>query len=114
LDSIAGKRELTGRTLALLKRVGDPVERSLYLQRLARLVNVEERVLLEALAREPVRRIARLAPVPVGPVSEPAIQGLAPLEREALKQQINQLGREKADLNKAMESPAQAVGARRN
>jgi DNA primase len=239
LDSITGKRELTGRALALLKRVGDPVERSLYLQRLARLVNVEERVLLEALAREPVRRTARLAPVPVGPGSEPAVQGLAPLEREALslllrypaltaelpsdeplpfrdattnalveawrervaggqataadlealiggldpataglardllahlaangngaqldasdaraqlrtcllrlratrieeaihdgqlllaeaqrdgdesqldalKQQINQLGREKADLNKAMESPAQAVGARRN
>jgi len=84
LDSITGKRELTGRALALLKRVGDPVERSLYLQRLARLVNVEERVLLEALAREPVRRTARLAPVPVGPGSEPAVQGLAPLEREAL------------------------------
>jgi hypothetical protein len=33
---------------------------------------------------------------------------------EALKQQINRLGREKADLNKAMESPAQAVGVRRN
>ena len=32
----------------------------------------------------------------------------------ALKQQINQLGREKADLNKAMESPAQAVGVRRS
>ena len=47
-------------------------------------MNVEERVLLEALAREPVRRTARLAPVPVGLVSEPAIQGLAPLEREAL------------------------------
>jgi DNA primase len=239
LDSIAGKRELTGRALALLKRVGDPVERSLYLQRLARLVNVEERVLLEALAREPVRRSSHPAPIPVGPGSEPAVQGLAPLEREALslllrypaltaelpsdqplpfrdattnalvgawrervsggqataadlesliggldpataglardllahlaangngdqldagdaraqlrtcllrlratrieeaihdgqlllteaqrdgdegqldtlKQQINQLGREKADLNKAMESPAQAVGARRN
>jgi hypothetical protein len=33
---------------------------------------------------------------------------------EALKQQINQLGREKADLNKAMESPAHAVGVRRS
>jgi len=33
---------------------------------------------------------------------------------EALKQQINQLGREKADLNKAMEGPAAAVGVRRN
>ena len=85
LDSITGKRELTGRALALLKRVGDPVERSLYLQRLARLVNVEEKVLLEALAREPVRRAPRLAPVPVGPgTSAPAVQGLGPLEREAV------------------------------
>ena len=85
LDSITGKRELTGQALALLKRVGDPVERSLYLQRLARLVNVEERVLLEALAREPVRRAPRLAPVPVGPGNAPASpDGPAPLEREAL------------------------------
>lgn len=85
LDSITGKRELTGRALALLKRVGDPVERSLYLQRLARLVNVEEKVLLEALAREPVRRAPRLAPLPVGPgAAMPAVEGLGPLEREAL------------------------------
>jgi DNA primase len=84
LDSITGKRELTGRALALLKRVGDPVERSLYLQRLARLVNVEEKVLLEALAREPVRRAPRLAPLPVGPGTDAPGEGLAPLEREAL------------------------------
>ena len=85
LDSIAGKRELTGRVLALLKRVGDPIERSLYVQRLARLVNVEERVLIEALAREPVRRATRAAPVPVGPgpmEGEAAL--LPPLERETL------------------------------
>ena len=85
LDSITGKRELTGRALALLKRVGDPVERSLYLQRLARLVNVEERVLLEALAREPMRRAPRLAPVPVGPgIGAASPHGPGPLEREAL------------------------------
>ena len=85
LDSITGKRELTGRALALLKRVGDPVERSLYLQRLARLVNVEERVLLEALAREPVRRMARSPSVPVGPGSAPTSPlGPGPMEREAL------------------------------
>jgi DNA primase len=85
LDSITGKRELTGRALALLKRVGDPVERSLYLQRLARLVNVEERVLLEALAREPVRRAPRLATVPVGPgTATGSLLEIGPLEREAL------------------------------
>lgn len=85
LDSVAGKREVTGRVLAVLKRVGDPVERNGYLQRLARLVNVEERVLLEALAREPVRRAPRLAPVPVGPgrvTASPDAPG--PVEREAL------------------------------
>jgi DNA primase len=85
IDSIAGKRELSGRALALLKRVGDPVERSLYLQRLARLVNVEERVLLEALAREPVRRAPRLAAVPVGPgMATGSLLEIGPLEREAL------------------------------
>jgi DNA primase len=85
IDSISGKRELTGRALALLKRVGDPVERSLYLQRLARLVNVEEKVLLEALAREPVRRAPRLAAVPIGPgAAAGSLIGLGPLEREAL------------------------------
>ncbi|MEX1072386.1 MAG: DNA primase [Chloroflexota bacterium] len=85
LDSIAGKRDLTGRALALLKRVGDPVERSLYLQRLARLVNVEERVLLEALAREPIRRAPRLAAVPIGSGST-TVSALGPdaLEREAI------------------------------
>jgi len=85
LDTITGKRELTGRALALLKRVGDPVERSLYLQRLARLVNVEERVLLEALAREPMRRSPRLTAVPVDAEKATiAILGPGPLEREAI------------------------------
>ena len=83
LDSVSGKRDLTGRVLALLKRVGDPVERSLYLQRLARLVNVEERVLLEALAREPVRRSSRPA-VSIEPASNGKRPALGSLETEAL------------------------------
>ena len=41
--------------------------------------------MLEALAREPVRRAPRLAPLPVGPgAATPAVEGLGPLEREAL------------------------------
>jgi DNA primase len=86
LDSVAGKRELTGRVLALLKRVGDPIERNLYLQRLAQLVGVEERVLAEALQREPVRR----APSRSVPATAPDEHGvperthLGPLEAEAL------------------------------
>jgi len=83
LDSVSGKRELTGRVLALLKRVGDPVERSLYLQRLARLVGVDERVLLEALAREPVRRSARPATA-AEVVSDGSGPALDSLEAEAL------------------------------
>jgi DNA primase len=82
LDSVAGKRELTGRVLALLKRVGDPIERNLYLQRLAQLVGVEERVLAEALQREPVRRTA---PRPAAGAAEAPVRAqLPPLEVEAL------------------------------
>jgi DNA primase len=82
LDGVAGKRELTGRALALLKRVGDPIERNLYLQRLGQLVGVEERVLAEALQREPVRRpVARQAAPAESDVPRPQ---LPPLETEAL------------------------------
>jgi DNA primase len=86
LDSVAGKRELTGRVLALLKRVGDPIERNLYLQRLAQLVGVEERILSEALQREPVRR-AQSRPAAVAANGEhgvPERTHLAPLEAEAM------------------------------
>jgi DNA primase len=82
LDSVAGKRELTGRVLALLKRVGDPIERNLYLQRLAQLVGVEERVLADALQREPVRRTGPRPTVP--PAEAPIRAHLPPLEVEAL------------------------------
>jgi len=81
--SLAAKRELTGRVLAVIKRVGDPVERALYLQRLARLVSVEERVLNEALGRDTVRRPAAAVPVRPAVVPGPAA-GVEPVEAEAL------------------------------
>ena len=56
LSTVAGRRELTERVVGLLRRVGDPIERALYIQQLARLVNVEERVLNDALARAPAPR----------------------------------------------------------
>jgi DNA primase len=86
LDSVAGKRELTGRVLALLKRVGDPIERNLYLQRLAQLVGVEERILAEALLREPVRRSPSrpAASAANGEHGVPERTHLAPLEAEAI------------------------------
>jgi DNA primase len=85
LDSVAGKRELTGRVLALLRRVADPIERALYVQRLARMVNVEERVLTDALANAPVARR------PVGveersrAVEAPPAAELSRLESETLQ-----------------------------
>ncbi|HEX2193407.1 MAG TPA: DNA primase [Candidatus Limnocylindria bacterium] len=86
LDSVAGKRDVTGRVLAVLKRVGDPIERNLYVQRLAQLVGVEERILHEALQRQPVRRGAHglgLKERQAAPQAEARAQ-LGPLEREAL------------------------------
>jgi DNA primase len=86
LSSIAGRREVTGRALAILKRVGDRVERALYLQHLARLVNVEERTLAEALERAPlVRRPARPVREASGNGAEMTVPGLGRLESEALE-----------------------------
>jgi DNA primase len=87
MSSVAGKRDLTGRVLALLKRVADPIVRSLYLQRLAQLVQVEERVLADALQREPVRRPALRPPLPTGPGSNggAARVALSPLEASVLE-----------------------------
>ena len=86
LSTIAGRREVTGRSLAILKRVGDRVERALYLQHLARLVNVEERTLGEALERAPVvRRPPRAAREPSGNGTGAAVPSLGRLESEALE-----------------------------
>lgn len=83
LSSVAGRRELTGRVIGLLRRVGDPIERALYIQQLARLVNVEERVLNEALAQAPAPRSEPLRPVAM---AEPGAQPmLTPLEAETIQ-----------------------------
>ncbi len=87
MGTVAGKRELTSRVLTLLKRVADPIVRSLYLQRLAQLVGVEERMLADALQREPVRRPLARPSLPLGPGDgngTPPQLALSPLEAEAL------------------------------
>jgi DNA primase len=85
LSSVAGKREYTGRVLAIIKAVPDKLERNLYLQELARKVGVEERVLADALQREPVRRQMPGPPRPtVEPGGAPERAHLPPLEMEAL------------------------------
>ncbi len=82
LSSVDGRREVTARVIGLLRRVGDPIERALYVQQLSRLVNVEERVLNEALARTPA---PRPAPVVVPPTDPDGAAELTPLETEALQ-----------------------------
>jgi DNA primase len=83
LSSVAGRRELTARVIALLRRVGDPIERALYLQQLARLANVEERILAEALARAPAPRPAPQRPAAAA--EQPAEPMLTSLETEAIQ-----------------------------
>jgi DNA primase len=66
MASVAGKRAFTGRVLAIIKAIPDPLERNFYVQQLAQRVNVEPGVLAEALQREPVRRPVQRA-VATGP-----------------------------------------------
>ena len=79
ISTVAGRREMAGRVLALLQRVGDAVEQDLYLQQLSRVVQVDERALREALRRPRTRRRAPTA-APVGP----GLPALDAVETEAL------------------------------
>jgi DNA primase len=86
LGSVGGKRSFTGRVLAIIKAIPDPLERNFYVQQLAQRVNVEPRILAEALQREPSRRTVVPATVPTGP-GRPApvpAAGQSGLELEAL------------------------------
>ena len=83
LTSVAGKRDFTGRSLAIIKAVPDQLERNFYIQALARKVGVEERVLAEALQREPVRRTGA-RPAAQAPAAQALRAHLPLLEMEAL------------------------------
>jgi DNA primase len=67
LASVAGKRAFTGRVLAIIKGVPDSLEQGFYLQLLGRMVNVEERLLAEALQRQPIPRSVARPTVATGP-----------------------------------------------
>jgi DNA primase len=67
ISTVGGRREMASRVLAILQRVGDPVEQDLYLQQLSKTVQVDERVLRDALRRPRVRRRAATTSAPVGP-----------------------------------------------
>jgi DNA primase len=66
ISTVGGRREMASRVLAILQRVGDPVEQDLYLQQLSKTVQVDERVLRDALRRPRVRRRPTTS-APVGP-----------------------------------------------
>ena len=86
MASVAGKRAFTGRVLAIIKAIPDPLERNFYVQQLAQRVNIESGVLAEALQREPVRRpVQRSVPTGPGPTTTPCATAVHPgLELEAL------------------------------
>ena len=87
LASVAGKRAFTGRVLAIIKGVPDTLEQGFYLQLLGRMVNAEERLLADALQRQPVRRVVSRPTVATGPGADAATAAapvLKPLEAEAL------------------------------
>jgi len=85
LDTVSGRREMAGRVLAILQRVADPVEQDLYLQQLSRTVQVDERILREALRRPRVARRPATSR-PVGPGGNGTRSALSPdaLETETL------------------------------
>ena len=85
VSSVAGRREVTRRVLAVLRRVADALERTLYLQRLSRLVDVDEKVLADALAATPAPSPRRTPATEEGDVREHVTAALPPLEAETLR-----------------------------
>jgi DNA primase len=87
MGTVGGKRAFTGRVLAIIKAIPDPLERNFYVQQVAQRVNVEPGILTEALQREPVRRLPTSGTVAIGPgrtVGSLNGGGLSGLELEAL------------------------------
>lgn len=88
LDDPKVKAEIAGQVLGLIRDVPDAVEREAYRQRLARLLKVDERALLEDRPGRAVRSIRRTAPARSVTESEaPAVsipRGRAALERHCM------------------------------
>jgi DNA primase len=85
LSSVTGRREVTRRVLGVLRRVGDRLEQTLYLQRLSRLVNVDEKGLGEELAATPVPAPRRVAGDEAAETRERVTATLPGLEAETLR-----------------------------
>jgi DNA primase len=85
VSTVNGRREVTRRVLGVLRRVADPLERTLYLQRLSRIVDVDEKVLTDALAAPPAPTVRRAPVGEEGEVRERVTAALPPLEAETLR-----------------------------
>ena len=85
IASVNGRREVTRRVLGVLRRVADPLERNFYLQRLSRVVDVDEKVLADALAATPAPAPRRAPAGEEGEVREHVTAALPPLEAETLR-----------------------------
>ena len=85
VSSVAGRREVTRRVLGVLRRVADPLERTLYLQRLSRVVDVDEKVLADALASTPAPAPRRAPATDGAAPGERVSASLPPLEAETLR-----------------------------
>jgi DNA primase len=85
VSTVNGRREVTRRVLGVLRRVADPLERTLYLQRLSRIVDVDEKVLTDALAATPAPTVRRAPVGEEGEVRERVTAALPPLEAETLR-----------------------------
>lgn len=87
LDDPKTKSEIAGQVLPLINEVPDPIERDAYRQRLARLIKVDERLLVggESSSRPTRRRSRSTQPVTREPIPDFAIQpGNALLEAHCL------------------------------
>lgn len=82
------KNEIASHVLPLIKELPNPVERDAYLQRLARLLRVDERALLSSLsatrkpARQPTKR--QVSPQPAPAAVAPPVQSSLSLEQHIL------------------------------
>ena len=85
VSSVNGRREVTRRVLGVLRRVADPLERTLYLQRLSRIVDVDEKVLTDALAATPAPATRRAPAGDDADVRERVTAALPALEAETLR-----------------------------
>lgn len=84
MTTVAGRREMAGRVLAKLQRITDSVVQDLYVQELSRVVNVDERILREGLARPRVQRRPAETTLTAGAAVGPGTIVLDAVESETL------------------------------